>query len=1094
MPAPATTALKDTLDKVDELTANYRVFTEWNMNRYAEETIVDNNGFPDATTNPYPSLFPIESITYPNRPTTGLAFARAGQSQAFNNRSDIPKNAREYVASETNKYKYWASPVRSATTAVSGAYPITEAYPFIKYVNSAKTAYVPVKANKIVIGFEISQAKPVAWEVYLKEGGAGDDPTTVGWSGTATATNATIDSKGQCVLYLQSNGTWATSPGDYLTAPSSDVSAIAVHISSLDTKDCYLNVIEISPRLERDISDRVIDFSAGYELGDDDQVSPVGVISANTGNISISNAKDNAVWPDTGYFESSTLHGPLDANVQFKIDFGIDTTSQGGSGIEWTRIATMFSDGWETDEDTMSVPLKDYSKFLQEVNPNQMLFTDLSVGEIIWRILDSVGFNNWKYNVSADTANMKVAYFWTNPEETVWRNIQDLCRGTQSVVYVDADGVIQIATRDSAFKLPTDTSKIIELRADSVGDRIPNIEELNLASDFTVNSVNINYRETALAVDTLKRPISEIVWQPEDSVILRCSNLQRKMLDTDTFFYIDNKDTALWPFEGLVNINGEIVRYKGKQYAYMLPNGTWNYAVLYSADDKNALDNDTTRSQVANNWRFYYTGKFYVTERGVGPTFPEVHDPTILGWYNAAKYGAYGGTQHDWDGGLKYFPEDGFLRLETNKTFMNASIYTVQRSTPGYSSVDTAYGTRFRFPISPTGAWFNSAGIWLFGSSDYTSMYMIEVTPTYSIETGNMRTGSNEIRILKRKNGTLEQLNKGAAFGVVRGQWLDIDVRVEQPIAGPQISVSVNGRLCAVVQDLGTGSQGAAIPSTNRCGIYVRGWTAADFEYFYSVPGGHVLDAIPDTTDFLSQVNGGYQSNQLTRWVMGYNPSVQAGYRSSVKYANALRDAYKDRYIEEFGVPVHEVREYDVKFEKSPVLYSSLYVSNSDQIVTTEYTGNPFGAKFTIANSSRYNSVVNGEDTVTYGSDNSVDQKMVITARTIQQQDEKTYNVKDDRSIRVHGEISLEVSSDWIQSEAAAKAVGDWIVANWAEPADTAEIQIFGNPIIRIGDVVNVNYAPKGITNVKFVVLKVSHSWDDGLQTNITCRKVPQQV
>jgi hypothetical protein len=227
---------------------------------------------------------------------------------------------------------------------------------------------------------------------------------------------------------------------------------------------------------------------------------------------------------------------------------------------------------------------------------------------------------------------------------------------------------------------------------------------------------------------------------------------------------------------------------------------------------------------------------------------------------------------------------------------------------------------------------------------------------------------------------------------------------------------------------------------------------------------------------------------------MGYSPNVQAGYHSSIQYAKVTKDAYRDRYIAEFGIPIHEVREYSVKFEKVPVLYSSLYVSNDDQIVTTQYVGNPFGADFTIANSSRINSVVNGEDTVTYGPDNSVEQKMVITARTIQQQDEKTYEVKDAKAIRVHGEIQLEVSSDWIQSEAAAKAIGDWIVNNWAEPADTVDVKVFGNPLIRVGDVVNITYAPKGISNVKFVVLTCSQSWDDGLETTITCRKCPQQV
>ena len=547
---------------------------------------------------------------------------------------------------------------------------------------------------------------------------------------------------------------------------------------------------------------------------------------------------------------------------------------------------------------------------------------------------------------------------------------------------------------------------------------------------------------------------------------------------------MDQKDAALWPYEGLVNIQGEIIRYSGKQYSYIQPNGTWATKYLYSADDKNALDNDPTRCDVGQNWRNYFVGRFLIKERGVGPTVLQNHHNEIPGWYLNPYYGQNGGTQTKWTGGMKYVPQDGFLRLETNKTFMNSAIYTVERSAAMYPYVDTVYGARFRFPTSPTGAWFNSAGIFLQGSADHTQMYMIEVTPTYSIETGKLRAGSNEIRVLKRKNGGLEQMNKGYAFPVVRGQWIDIDVRVERPAAGPQFSVSVNGRLVVVVQDLGI-LLGSAISEYTRTGIYVRGWTAADFEYFYAAPGGFELD-IPEETDFISQIRGGYESRQLPFYVNVYD--------TKGKPTLVQKNRYKDRYIEEFGAPIHEIREYSVKFEKTPVLYSSLYVSNDEQIVTSQYVGNPFGADFTIANSSRINSVVNGEDTITYGPDNSVDQKMVITGRTIQQQDEKPYQVKDEKAITARGEITLELSSDWIQSEAAAKAIGDWIVNNWAEPADTITLTVFGNPLVRVGDVVSVSYAPKGLAASKCVVLKAGQTWDNGLQTTLICRKCPVTV
>jgi hypothetical protein len=356
-------------------------------------------------------------------------------------------------------------------------------------------------------------------------------------------------------------------------------------------------------------------------------------------------------------------------------------------------------------------------------------------------------------------------------------------------------------------------------------------------------------------------------------------------------------------------------------------------------------------------------------------------------------------------------------------------------------------------------------------------MYAIDVATTDTIEKGKWRPYSNEIRILRRSGGVLNQLGgKGAAFPVVKGQWYDLEVKVD----GPNISVSMNGRVVLTATDANP------IPPGVMCGPFIRGFTACDFEYFYAVPPGILNDSIPDETDFLSQIGGGYESRQFQQYIKS---AVTAPFGKNV--GQWVKNGYKDRYIQEFGAPVHEMREYKVTFEKAPVLYSSLYISNSDQIVTTDYVGNPFGADFTIANSSRFNSVVNGEDTVTYGADNSVEQKMVITARTIQQEDEKQYVIKNDAAIRARGEIPLDISSQWIQSEAAAMSIGNWIVNNWAKPADTLEVVVFGHPLIRVGDVVSVSYAPKGLTDEKFVVLRSQQSWDNGLQTSLSCRKCP---
>lgn len=1083
MPAPATNFLKNALDQATQLNANQRVIVEWNMNRYAEVVVADNAGYPDATNNPYPGLFPASSMVEPNRPTTGLATSRVDVSEVFDNPSDNPDDAREYVADESNKYKHWSSPNTSQATAVSGSYPITNAKPYVKYghVSGGVQVFRAIKANKIVFTFELSQAEPVLWNAYIRTSLV-ESPFADEWNATPIAVNPTIDLNGQTILYYQSNGTWSTSPGDYLTAPGCDVSAILASVTSMNRASNYLNVIEISPRLERDISDRVIDFSSTYDLGEADQVAPVGIISSNSGNITLSNIIDGAVWPNSGYFESSSLYGPLDANVLFKIDFGVDTSGYSGGGYEYTRIATMYSEEWPIDEDTISIELKDSSKFLQEVNPNAMLFENLSIGECIWRILDSVGMNNWEYSVAADAANMHIAYFWTDPEETVWANIQNLCRGTQSVAFIDEDGVFQIKTRDSAFAIPSNPSEILEFRSDDNGVKLANIEESSFDSQFQVNSVTVGYRPTVLAEDTLHRPISEIVWQPEDTVVLRSTNLARIMGATDMTMWIDQKDAALWPYDGMVNVQGELMTYHGKHYYYIKADGSWGGLLVPNEEYRQALDNDPVRSDVGQNWRNYFSGLIYIKERGIGVTTAENHYISIPGWItNGGWQGVTGGTQAKWTGGLKYNAADGLLRLETNKTFTNNHWYTAPRSTPNYTAVDTTYGTRLRFPTDVTAGGFNCAGIFIYSNTGNNNMYAVNIATTDTIERNKLRATQHEISVIKRSGGVAKLMSGGGTpFGIVKGQWYDIEIQIQ----GIKISVSVNGRVVLIVQDDGT-----PIPPGVKCGLFVRGFTACDFEYFYAVPQGIVNDSIPDETDILSQINGGYESKQFHWFIMG-NIITYPG----KKPGQWVKEGYKDRYIEEFGVPVHEMRQYSVKFEKSPVLYSSLYVSNSDQIVTLDYTGNSFGADFTIANSSRYNSVVNGEDTVTFGADNSVDQKMVITARTIQQQDEKQYIVKDDDAIRARGEITLEVSSDWIQSETAAKAIGNWIVDNWAVPADVLNVTVFGNPLIRVGDVISVTDAPKHLSTTKFVVLKIQQQWEDGLNTSLVCRKCPGQV
>lgn len=1053
--------IQNALKEGENLTPSVRVIAEWNHNRYTKITTVDNFGYDEATNGYDLDMYPIETITYPVRPTAGLLKARVGEGAVTHDYSDTVSGYRTYVADPDSKYKYWTGPEQANTTPYAGGgYTLpAPVRPYIVYEN-------PVNTNKIYICVENSWAGPQKWDIQI---------TTNGTTWTTIASDVALNSSGQAILYLQDAGiTWGTTVNrDF----SMSIKGIKLIVNSMNRINSWFNLIELGARLEKDLSDRVVDYSVKNELSDADFITPMGTISSNTGSITLSNY-DGLFFNDN---VDSPYFGIIDANVKFMIDFGIDISSWGGTGIEYIRLATMYSDNWSGGDESVQIPLKDASKFLQEVKPLKELMQDVSIGMAIWRMLDSVGFIDYEYTRAAEVASNIIPFFWTDDEKTVWDQIQDLCRVTQSAAYFDEYGILQIKTRDSAFNKTAPVSWTFDYAQN--GSKKPDIVSLSLGDNFEANKVTVKYQKTNLAEDSQGRPISEIVWQPEDTIVLRSSNLTTAMTKTDTHFWIDKKDIETWPYEGFVNIRGELIKYKGKGYRYYPKGGSYTgnfqsdtvFKVIYTSDEKKQIDDEL--SSDTNGWRNYFTGYMAVEERGYDSTTAQDHNLVQTVWLSNGSYFGSSGTQKLWNGGTKFMTTDGIMRLQaTGKKATSKHLYTARRG-DWDSEAPKFIGTRLKFPSDPKGKQA-IGGVWFWGNTAQNQMYCVDIQRTATV---NRKLG-NEIQVLKRKSdGTLTQIGgKGAAFAIDYDRWYDIDIVVTNT---SRITVSINGTVVMNVID------SSPITSTGRAGLYARGDSVIDFEYFYMMADGGIQETDLDNSSYLDIIRGGYYSNQYYRDFVTRTRAAQK--RRGTRKPWWVTQWYDQRYFDEFGMQVHEYRPYSVTFEKSPVLYSSLYISNDSQIIVDEYVHNPFGAHFIVANASRVNAVANGEDTLTYGTDNPVDQKMMITGRTVQQGESTDYVVQNDLAIRARGEISIEFSSQWIQSEAMAKALGDWIVDSWGEPADQIELEVFGNPLIQIGDIVAINYAPRDMTAAthKYFVVSIDNGWDNGLTTTIQLRR-----
>lgn len=1059
----SSTQLQNALKQGSVLRSKPRVIAEWNHNRYTTIQTVDNYGFAEKDNGYDLEVYPIETITEPLRPTAGLLKARANEGGVVQGYGDTVRGYRTYTASPGAKYKYWTSPAQATTDPYSGGgYVLPQTVqPYVLYAQPALT-------NKLYICLENSWANPKIWDIQI---------TTNGSTWTTVASNLVPDADGRVVLYYQEDGTWKTTVN---RGSSINIRGIRLIVKSMARWHSWFNLVELGARLEQDLTDRLIDYSVKHEMGDSDLVTPIGVASSNTGTVTLSNIDGIFNYDNV----ASPYYGLIDGNVKFMLDIGIDVSTYGGTGYEYIRQATMYSDAWGGGEETVQINLKDSSKFLQAMNPLSELMENVSIGMAIWRILDSVGFIDYSYVNTAEAASNRLTYYWTTEEATVWDHIQDLCRTTQSAAWFDEYGILQIKTRDAAF----DKSKLPAWTLDYAknGTKQPDIVDVNVADSFEANKVTVKYVTTKLAEDDQGRPISEIVWQPEGDITLRSTSLTTDMTAEDMRFWIDKKDVAVWPYEGMVNIRGELIKYKGKGYRYYPIGGSYTgnfendtiFKVIYSLDEKRQIDRELSSQWYG--WRNYFTGYMKVEERGYDITVPKTHEVVPDIWkHNGAYIGKHGGTQKLWNGGIKHIPTDSIMRLSTaGKKGLDSTWWYTARRGMVENEAPRWIGTRLRFP-SGQGNKHYIAGVWLWGDGGSNDMYGVEVTTTK--EASKVRSRKNEISIVRRKgNGEFKRLTKGAPFAVTENQWIDLDVSM----VNGDWAVLVNGVLAIKFDDKST-----KLTKTGRCGLYTRGHTTVDFEYFYSLADGGINDSDLDNSSFLDIIRGGYFSSQYWKDCV-YSTKWKFGYRRGKK-PTFKKTWYNQRYFDEFGQTVHEVRPYEVTFEKFPVLYSSLYLSNSDQIVCDEYFNDPFKAKFVIANADLNNAIANGDDTLTYGKDNPVTQKMAITGRTIQRAEPKDYVVKDDQAIRARGEISLDFSSDWIQSEASAKALGDWIVKNWSEPCDEVEVQIYGNPLIQVGDVVAMNYSPKNMTasTHKYWVLAVEQQWDDGPATTLSLRR-----
>lgn len=1068
--------VKNAIRQDYNLNAKPRLTIEWNFNRYVG--VSADNQPPEDTDGIDVDVFPIESIYGPHRPTRGIVKARIGQAR-LSGHDASPGNTRYYSGSMSDQYKYWCSPVE---TDGSGNFPnwtdgLTKVKPHVSYASL-------ISANKIVINWESSWAKPNLYYIDIQE--------TVGGPWVALSGNSwTINSKGQTVLYHQGSDVWnTTKPVDFsgaLITNFKTMAGIRVRVNSMTTGQgdlagngtlSYCNVIEISARREEDFTSRLISVADNFDMGEKSIIYPMGTITSNTATVVLNNL-DGVLSKESA---STYLRWLVEPGAIFNLEYVYEV-----SGVHYpVQQFNMVGGPWMGQrDDTVNISLVDDSDYLKEVKPDPVFYENLPVTQIIWRLLDLVGYNNYAIQTNDLTVSNVIPYFWTDGTKTIWEIFDELSKATQTMIYFDAYGVLQVKLREAGLdetKTPDWT-----LRGETSGFELADIVSLDQTDELESNYVSVNYQTTQVSDFNNGFPKLDKVWEAEDTVTLRSSNIIAPVSATEkVVVYISPKDAVTWPYQGIIQIEGEFIRYKAKNYQYYV-GGVKHKVNVASADEKKKYDAlGTTEDQMKNS----FTGGLIIDDQSIEDCDPGYPGRGLWSSVRAAHVIDMTGYQgRTWlstgTNGVpttNYFYQDkanSAMIIETSARFARWTDLMVVTTGSVFDQGYQRYGSKFTFVAGPKD---QRAGM-VINSSGGEDGYYIEFRPTKFISAA-ARKGMNELIVYSRKSNVATILQPpGKPITLSQGIPIEVDVAIGEVNGFHVLDIYVNG---VRVHPNITVPTALRVEANGRFGMFVRGQSKISVEYLYGSSRTEYAD--PDNTNFYDRVTGGYQGGQWDReFVYNYYTGIPRIGRNTTK--KTIR--YAQQYFDEFGPIAHEVREYDIKFDPSPVLHSQLYMTNDWQAIAPEYRSTPFGAKFVLANTSRENAVINGEDTLSFP-DNSVNQVLCVYARVITQAEAAVSVAKNDSQIQRRGRIDTEISSKWIQTEAAAKALGDWITKHWSEAADEQKVEIFGNPMLEIGDVVAVEYAEKAMTTAthKYYIVGIENSFDEGLTTQLTLRRV----
>jgi len=586
---------------------------------------------------------------YPLWPTESpFTYFRPGESyvETGNSKFSTPSNYRKITSPTINGYTSSVySPISSITQTpkfflASSPVPlIKNALPTdisaYKYFTSDKTSKSisaiyekSILTNKIVIKANTLMTIPSI--------GISIDGTRISVDGSQTITFST-NSDGFCtgVLTIYWTGSawtktkWTDMP-QFTTAGSinktaslSKISVIQLSKTNKTQFNSYTNqnvvddleraqIIEVSPRLEVDLSDFVQTVSVDKSLDSQNSALPISSMNTNSASLvlsgvpMLSNNQIVNIFSSQSSQSSTVLANILRKNIKLYMGFNVlgyanQSSSTISTASTYIPAGIFYSDSWEEDDiNTVSVQAFDVTRYLQSTPVPDYVANLKSIFEIITNILDMAGFTDYDYDSLYKVCNNKatpldISYFYCNSKDsTIVETLNQIFVAYQIGAYIDEYGIMKFLSlhdilSSTSSSISISDSAIMQGGFSVLNKAKPGKISLRYQSPKVKQSPSLQNVENTTIKNSpsfIYTTSNDVVWQQQsiDSVGFNYLNDKRPskygMEENENFFYVNVNDlqnifhTFNRDANGYAFIDNEIVSFLYKEYKIEKEDGT----------------------------------------------------------------------------------------------------------------------------------------------------------------------------------------------------------------------------------------------------------------------------------------------------------------------------------------------------------------------------------------------------------------------------------------------------------------------------------------------------------------------------------------